>query len=123
MWARLLRTSAIVMALGALATGQASAQARSAPATGVSMFTARVPSIVRVLVDPSATAPDGAPLVRVMTNDPSLRAQLASGVAPETLRSAGTVWTAGGRGKGSEGIQSGDAGSVRALVRYTIVQP
>ncbi len=123
MWAQVIRTSKIAMTLGALATGLASAQARSAPATGAVTLAVTVPSIVRVLVDPSRISPDGTPLVRVITNDPSLRAQLAAGVPPETLRRAGTAENGEGRAKGSEAVMGGSAGGQVALVRYTIVQP
>ena len=123
MWAQMIRTSTIALSLGALATGLASAQARSAPAAGVHTLAVTVLSIVRVLVDPSVISQDGTPVVRVITNDPSLRAQFAAGVAPETLRRAGTVETGEGRAKGSEALVGGNAGDQTKLVRYTIVQP
>src|SRR5690349_17439265 len=46
-------------------------------------ITARVPSIVKYVVDETVRTADGSPTVRVVSNDPGIRAAFARGVTPE----------------------------------------
>ena len=121
MWARTIRSSVVVLALGALATGQVAAQTHSAPMTGVATFALTVPSIVRLVVADQGQTPDGAPVIRVVTNDPAIRAAAVGGVSPELLRRASRSDELASRGKGSEGAQQG--AETGTLLRFTVVAP
>ena len=114
---------ALLMAAGIVATpalAQSMGQGREA---AVAVFTARVPSIVKVVVDPTAQTADGNPVIRIVSNVPAMRALAARGVVPEVLRQPGVQYVVTGRGKGGEAAIRGDVTVEPGLVRYTVVQP
>src|SRR5690242_18365463 len=86
-----------IVALSAFGPGALHAQAHG-PRNLTVTLTAVVPSIVKYVVDETTRTPDGTPTIRVITNDPHIRAAFARGVAPEvvpTRLAAGTPETSG----------------------------
>ena len=75
--------SIIALAFGAVAPAGLLAQGAPVRRSQQVLIVA-VPSIVRVVADPDARNPDGSPVLRVVTNDPAIRAQYAAGV-PTTV--------------------------------------
>ncbi|HTK57244.1 MAG TPA: hypothetical protein VL295_10465 [Gemmatimonadales bacterium] len=86
-------------------------------------LTAVVPSIVKYVVDETTRNPDGSPTVRVITNDPHIRAAFARGVTPELapVRLAVATPEESGHTKGAERLE-GAPGGTRVL-RYTVAAP
>lgn len=109
-----------IAALGAVAPTQAEAQQRGYARTATTV-SFRVPSIVKLVADQTARTSDGAPVIRVITNDPALRAALANGVTPEVVRLAATAQEHQVRAKGGEATP--DATDGTRVVRYTVVTP
>ena len=118
MWAQ-SRTA--VSIIGLVLTSAGAAAAQGTPVTHV--LTAIVPSIVRVEVVAGRFSLGGYPLVRVQTNDPALRAQLANGVPPEELSSPAVRFSGVSHAKGGESGLEGAARVEPGIVRYTIVRP
>ncbi|MEO6066463.1 MAG: hypothetical protein ABJB33_06355 [Gemmatimonadota bacterium] len=87
------------------------------------MVAVQVPAIIKVVVDPTTRTPDGSPMVRVITNIPALRAQMALGVVPEVVQQASPQYAEQGRSKGGEAVLTRNTEVDTGLVRYTIVQP
>ena len=108
---------------GALLLGIAPATAAAQGRTLTMTLTAVVPSVVRYVVDESTRTADGGPTVRVITNDPLIRAAFARGVTPErapmVLASATPETSA--HAKGDAQIDRVTADS--KLLRYTVVTP
>ena len=102
--------------------GQAQ-QPRMIQGPAAAMVVVQVPAIIKVVVDPTTRTPEGSPMLRVITNIPALRAQMALGVVPEVVRQASLQEGAPGRGKGGEAGLIGSTEVGTGLVRYTIVQP
>jgi hypothetical protein len=109
-----------ILGLTTLTPAMAEAQQRGF-ASGASAVTFQVPSIVKLVVDDQTRTADGAPLIRVGTNDPGIRAAAANGVTPEVLRLAGVGQDRPGHAKGGEAGEATIDGL--GVVRYTIVQP
>lgn len=82
-----------------------------------------VPSIVKYVVDETTRAPDGSPTVRIVTNDPAIRAAFARGVTPEltSVRLASAAPEASRHAKGDGQLQTVTDGA--NLLRYTVVAP
>ena len=118
MWAH-SRMAVSIIGLVLTSAGAAAAQGR--PVTH--LLTAVVPSIVRVEVVAGQFSLGGYPLVRVQTNDPALRTQLANGVPAEVLSSPAVRFSGVSRAKGGESGLEGEARVEPGLVRYTIVRP
>ena len=102
-----------------LAPGQLLAQGRAQNTT----FTATVPSIVRYVVDETIRTADGSPTIRVVTNDPAIRAAFARGVAPELapVTLGATTPERSTHSKGDGRLESTADGS--KVLRYTVVAP
>ena len=111
-----------IVALGAFGPGALHAQA-TGPRNLTVNVTAVVPSIVKYVVDETTRNRDGSPTIRVITNDPHIRAAFARGVAPELApaRLASATPEESGHAKGDERLEAAPSG-VRVL-RYTVVAP
>lgn len=121
-----MRCLKISLTLGCLflASGatQLEAQASAARAARITtILSVQVPSIVKLVVDPSVLGADGRPVIRVVTNDPTVRALAASGIAPELIRRAQDADGLELRGKGGEAVRGSTVEP--AVVRYTIARP
>ena len=118
-------TTAVALSavLAATPTAVQAQQARTYQGPVTAMVAVPVPAIIKVVVDPTTRTPDGSPTVRVVTNVPALRAQMALGVAPEVVRQASVQYAAEGRGKGGEQEMVGNTAAYGGIIRYTIVQP
>lgn len=110
------------VAFGAFLPGALHAQA-SGPRTLTVTLTAVVPSIVKYVVDETVRTADGSPTIRVISNDPAIRAAFARGVTPELLPVALASATPeqSGHAKGDQRVESAADGST--LRRYTVVAP
>jgi hypothetical protein len=98
------------------------AEAQGRPIAAVAYtLTVVVPSIIQLVVDSSVERSDGRPVIRVLTNDPVIRARSANGIPGEPIQ-----FSRAGRGgardaKGSDG-DLGFESEVR-WVRFTQVAP
>ena len=101
---------------GALAQGHPIQQA-------VVVLRANVPSVVKYVVDETVRGIDGAPTIRVLSNDRAIRAAYAQGVAPERVPSHVASWSpeSSGHAKGGEPLEPLPEGAM--LLRYTVVAP
>ena len=112
-----LVSKAAVLTLVALLPVPAGAQSRAA----VHTLTVVVPRFVRLVVDSSAGEGDSLPVIRVITNDRTIRALTANGLPPELVPLA---VAAGGRLQHAKG---GDRETwmddPEPLVRFTQVAP
>ncbi|HEX7919208.1 MAG TPA: hypothetical protein VF454_07380 [Gemmatimonadales bacterium] len=108
---------------GALLFGIAPTAAAAQGRTLTMTLTAVVPSVVRYVVDESTRTADGAPTVRVISNDPLIRAAFARGVTPERapLLLASATPEASAHAKGDARIDLVAADT--KLLRYTVVTP
>ena len=116
-----LRAITFALTVGAIQPAILRAQAPNAGhANATAVLTIQVPAIVKTVVTEGA---DGIPVVRVVTNDPRLRAATANGVVPERLVTARVVATPeqSARAKGDEALEPLDA--TGRVVRYTVVAP
>ena len=99
-------------------TGAAQGVYRSG-ATIIYTLSVQVPSVVKLVVDPTAKNPDGTPLLRVLTNDRAIRAAAAQGITPQLIQLASAPEGRELHAKGSEApATSRDEGPV---LRYTVV--
>lgn len=79
-----------------------------------------VPSIVRIVADPVARNADGSPVLRVVTNDPAIRAQYAAGVPSAVVRLAESTIDPARHAKGGSDLEAESGVEVR---RSTVVAP
>ncbi len=112
--------TAVLVVLGT--PGTSVAQGRGQANLTVTL-TAVVPSIVKYVVDETTRTPDGAPTIRVITNDPAIRAAFARGVTPELTptRLASATPEESRHAKGDERLQTVTEGG--KVLRYTVVAP
>ncbi|HWA41181.1 MAG TPA: hypothetical protein VG712_06180 [Gemmatimonadales bacterium] len=106
-------------ALGTLAP--ASLRAQGSPGRqSQHLVTAVVPSIVKMVVDPVARNVDGSPVLRVVTNDPAIRARYAGGVPAVVIRRGDVATDLTVHSKGGGDLEPEAGIEVR---RSTIVAP
>lgn len=116
---RHLVPAASLMVVWALAP--ASLQAQGNPGRQAQQtVTAVVPSIVRVVADPVARNADGSPLLRVITNDPAIRARYGAGVPTVVVRRGDAAADLTLHAKGGSDLEPEAGVEVR---RSTIVAP
>lgn len=84
-------------------------------------LTVVVPRVVQLVVDTSAGAPDGIPVVRVISNDRAIRLQAASGVPGEFVTLPGREGPRIQHTKGDQGVDQPREDLL--LVRFTQVAP
>lgn len=110
------------IALSAIRPGALHAQA-TRPRILTVTLTAVVPSIVKYVVDETTRTPDGSPTIRLITNDPRIRAAFARGVVPELApaRLASATPETSGHAKGDERLEAAPNGA--RILRYTVTAP
>ena len=110
------------VALSAFRPGALHAQA-TGPRNLTVTLTAVVPSIVKYVVDETTRRPDGSPTIRVITNDPRIRAAFARGVVPDLAPAplASAAPEESRHAKGDERLERTTDGA--RIVRYTVVAP
>ncbi|HVX87485.1 MAG TPA: hypothetical protein VG940_01055 [Gemmatimonadales bacterium] len=116
---RHLAALSAIVSLGALAPAGLQAQGRPAR-QAQQVVTAVVPSIVRVVADPVARNADGSPLLRVITNDPAIRARYGAGVPTVVVRRGDAAADLTIHAKGGSDLEPEAGVEVR---RSTIVAP
>lgn len=121
-----IRTAIFVGAVALFASRPQALLAQIQAARGgraVAVVQAVVPSIVKYLVDETTRTADGSPTVRVLTNDPAIRAAFARGVTPELapVILASTAPEQSGHVKGDQRLETTPEGA--KVLRYTVVAP
>ncbi len=110
---------AVLLLLAAAAPAEVTAQGHP---RGEAQHNVRVvvPSIVRIIADPVARNVDGSPVLRVVTNDPAIRAQYAAGVPTVVVRRGDSSVDPTRHAKGGSDLEPEAGVEVR---RSTVVAP
>jgi hypothetical protein len=119
---------AVATIVGLVLGGARRATAQAAEATGLGgpaaqTLSVSVPAFVRFSIAEGQAAPDGTPIVRVVTNDPTIRRMASGGVAREELQALSVRFSGVQHSKGGELAMEGGAQVTTQVVRYTIVRP
>jgi hypothetical protein len=88
--------------------GVGSVQAQVRPSTQT--VSIQVPSVVKIVADPTAVGPTGLPRFRVVTNDPAIRRRLEQGAEGGLVAEALVAELSGGRESAAD-------------YRFTVVAP
>lgn len=120
-------TSSTLAALALIAATAVPARAQTMTTTPNASVTcvvrAVVSSFVRLVPVPADPTTGGLATVRVVTNDPRIRASLAAQLTPEMIGPEGIAYETVGSGRGGESALQGRLVAGPTTVRYTVTTP